>query len=326
MTTDQDRKATRRDLPAAGLSMQGELDEDEEDSTDTLQVPVESFVQKPEPKARRGALVVLRGIETGRMVLLKDAVTVIGRGKDVGFRYEDTGLSREHARIVQGGQHHFLEDMDSRNGTFLDGERVKRAPLQDGARIVLSQNVVLRFNLVDEVDERVGQQLYDASTRDALTSLYNRRYFDERLASEVAYAHRHEALLGLVMIDIDHFKKINDSHGHLAGDAMLQHVSKKMAALLRAEDVLARYGGEELVIIARGVPREGLRVLAERMRRALHDTSVPYQSHALRVTISAGVATLDECDAHATGDLLVALADERLYRAKREGRDRVCSE
>jgi two-component system, cell cycle response regulator len=320
MKGDQDRKPTRRDLP----SMQGDFAEEE--STDTLQVPVESFVQKPEPKARRGALVVLRGIETGRMVLLKDAITIIGRGKDVQFRYDDTGLSREHARIVRDGQHHFIEDLDSRNGTFLDGDRVKRAQLQDGARIVLSQNVVLRFNLVDEVDERVGQQLYDASTRDALTGLFNRRYFDERLASEVAYAHRHGALLGLVMIDIDHFKKINDTHGHLAGDAMLQAVARKMATLLRAEDVLARYGGEELVIIARGVPREGLRVLAERMRRALHDTSVPYQSHALRATMSAGVATLDECDAHATGDLLVALADERLYRAKREGRDRVCSE
>ncbi len=320
MKSDQDRKPTRRDLP----SMQGEYEE--EDSTDTLQVPVETFVKKPEAKPRRGALVVLRGIETGRMVLLESDVTIIGRGREAGFRYDDTGLSREHARIVRDGQHYFIEDLDSRNGTFIDGERVTRAQLQDGARVVLSQNVVLRFNLVDEVEERVGQQLFEASTRDALTGLYNRRYFDERLASEVAYAHRHSAQLGLVMIDIDHFKKVNDTHGHLVGDMILQSVARKMAAVIRAEDVLARYGGEELVIIARGVPRDGLRVLAERMRRALHDTTIPHQSQSLRATISAGVATLDECDRHATGDLLVALADERLYRAKREGRDRVCAD
>jgi diguanylate cyclase (GGDEF)-like protein len=133
-------------------------------------------------------------------------------------------------------------------------------------------------------------------------------------------------LLGLLLFDIDHFKRINDTHGHLAGDAVLQAVSKKLGTLIRTEDVLARYGGEEIGIIARGVPLDGLVVLADRLRRAVHDTVTAYENLPLRVTVSIGVATISECDAHATGDLLVALADERLYKAKHAGRNRVVSE
>jgi diguanylate cyclase (GGDEF)-like protein len=146
------------------------------------------------------------------------------------------------------------------------------------------------------------------------------------MAAEVSFAHRHKGMLGLLMFDIDHFKRVNDTHGHLAGDAILQAVSKKIAALIRTEDVLARYGGEEIAIIARGVPMDGLVILAGRVRQSIHDLKTLYENLPLRVTVSAGVATLSECDALATGDLLVALADERLYRAKHAGRNRVCSE
>ncbi len=313
--------STTRDLP----SIQDAFEE--EDKTDTIQIPREAIVSRPPPKSRRGALVMLRGMETGRMFLLAQGeTTVIGRARDAHVRFEDKGLSRQHARIVREGDRHFVEDLGSHNGTFVNGARVTRAELHDGVRIALSPSVVLRFNLVDDDDERVTKQLFEASTRDALTNIYNRRYFDERLAAEVAYAHRHEGLLGLVMIDVDHFKQVNDKRGHLAGDTVLQAVARRISTLIRAEDVFARYGGEEFVIIARGVPVDGLKVLAERVRRVVQDTSIHYESDPLRVTVSAGVATLNECDAHATGDLLVALADERLYRAKHAGRNCVCTE
>jgi two-component system, cell cycle response regulator len=259
------------------------------------------------------------------LIMLENEI-VIGRGRDVEMHYDDKGLSRRHARVFREGDRFFVEDLGSSNGTYVDGERITREELKDGTRIVLSQSVVLRFNLVDDVEERVTKQLFEASTRDALMGIYNRRYFDERLAAEVSFAHRHKGLLGLLLFDIDHFKRINDTHGHLAGDAVLQAVAKKLTALIRTEDVLARYGGEEIAIIARGVPLDGLVVLADRLRRAVHDTVTAYENLPLRVSVSIGVATISECDAHATGDLLVALADERLYKAKHAGRNQVCSD
>ena len=198
--------------------------------------------------------------------------------------------------------------------------------LEDGARIILTANVVMRFNLVDEIEERVTKALFEASTRDALTGLYNRRYLDERLAAEVSYAHRHKEMLGFLMFDLDHFKSVNDTYGHPVGDAVLQAVGTRLLALVRAEDVVARYGGEEIALLVRGVASEGLVTLAERVRRAVSELLVAFDGGSVKVTVSVGVANLGECDEHATGDLLVALADERLYRAKAGGRNRVCTE
>jgi len=316
---NRDQKITKPDLPA----LSG-LDFDEDEVTDTALRVGEAFAARASSK--RGAIVVLRGIDAGRLILLDDKPIVIGRARDVEMHYDDKGLSRKHARIFSEGDRFFVEDLDSSNGTYVDGARIKRAELKDGTRIVLSQAVVLRFNLVDDVEERVTKQLFEASTRDALMGIYNRRYFDERLAAEVSFAHRHKGLLGLLLLDIDHFKRINDTHGHLAGDAVLQTVATKLTTLIRTEDVLARYGGEEIAIIARGVPLEGLVILADRLRRSVHDTVTAYENLPLRVTVSIGVATISECDAHATGDLLVALADERLYKAKHAGRNRVSSD
>jgi diguanylate cyclase (GGDEF)-like protein len=232
-----------------------------------------------------------------------------------------------HARITRTSQNHYtIEDLSSRNGTYVDGERIQKVELQDASRIILSANVVLRFNLVDEIEERVTKQLFEASTRDALTGLYNRRYLDERLAAEVSFAHRHKDQLGFLLCDLDHFKKVNDEHGHLVGDAVLASVGELLGKLVRAEDVVARYGGEEIAILVRGVGVDGLVVLGERVRRAVSELLIAFDGGSVRVTASVGVASLKECDEHATGDLLIALADERLYRAKTQGRNRVSAE
>jgi diguanylate cyclase (GGDEF)-like protein len=315
-----DKKNTVPELPALAGN-----DFEEDEVTDTALRVGDAFVL-PASKTKRAALVVLRGIDAGRLMALENKPIVIGRGRDVDLHYDDKGLSRQHARVFAEAGRWYVEDLTSRNGTFVDGEKITRVELKDGSRIVLSQAVILRFNLVDDVEERVTKQLFEASTRDALMGVYNRRYFDERLAAEVSFAHRHKGMLGLLMLDIDHFKRINDTHGHLAGDAILQAVAKKLTALIRTEDVLARYGGEEIAIIARGVPLDGLVTLAERVRRAVHDTVTPYENLPLRVSVSIGVATISECDALATGDLLVALADERLYKAKHAGRNQVCAD
>jgi two-component system cell cycle response regulator len=303
-----------------------DLDWDTEDEITDVNQGARDSETSPAPVARKATLVVLRGLEAGRMFTLDREATLIGRDASSHVRYEDKGLSRRHARIVHTGGRYFIEDLGSRNGTFVDGERVQRMELRGGERIALSATVVFRFSLVDEIEERIGKQLFEASTRDALTGVFNRRYLDERLAAEVSFAHRHGGELGVAMFDIDHFKKVNDGHGHLAGDAVLRAVARRVGSLIRAEDVLARYGGEEFVILARGVPREGVVRLAERVRRAVEELPIDVGGQTLSLTVSVGVATLAECDAHATGDLLVAHVDERLYRAKATGRNRVCGE
>ncbi|HTY99399.1 MAG TPA: diguanylate cyclase [Rhodocyclaceae bacterium] len=163
--------------------------------------------------------------------------------------------------------------------------------------------------------------LQDQATRDALTGLYNRRYLDETLERELARAHRERAPLSLVMIDLDHFKEINDTYGHRAGDEMLRMMARLLQADVRHEDVPCRYGGEEFLILLPKMTAAAAHDKAERWRDALARMSLPFDGQILRMTASIGVASYP--DHGSTPDELTRLADEALYRAKRAGRNRV---
>ncbi len=285
-----------------------------------------AFKVQPVPRAtpeRRATLVLLTGLEAGKCFVLERAETIVGRDRAAEVRIDDGGTSRRHCRILREGDRYVLEDLDSRNGTYINGERVPRLELRPGDRIAVSPNVVLRFAIVDDAEEKLARQLFEASTRDALTGAFNRRYLNERIAAEMAFAHRHEGQLGLLLFDIDHFKTVNDTHGHLAGDAVLRAIVQRVLGLIRAEDVLARWGGEEFLVMVRGVQKRGVIALAERIRGAVARMELPHNDRILRFTVSVGVATLDDCDAGATGDLLLAVADDRMYQAKLGGRNRV---
>jgi diguanylate cyclase (GGDEF)-like protein len=165
--------------------------------------------------------------------------------------------------------------------------------------------------------------MYDAALRDGLTKAYNKKFFIDRLETEFAYAKRHRTMLSLVMFDVDHFKRVNDNHGHLAGDAVLVHLARITQSMIRTEDVAARYGGEEFAIICRGIPLLNAGVVGERLRVAVEQANFDFQGRRLPVTISIGVAALPESQASSPGEL-VGDADEALYEAKRSGRNRVC--
>jgi diguanylate cyclase (GGDEF)-like protein len=127
-----------------------------------------------------------------------------------------------------------------------------------------------------------------------------------------------------MMLDLDHFKRVNDQHGHGVGDTVLRIAAAQLQRIIRKEDVLARYGGEEFVVLLRGIEHTNVGILAERLRRSVESLSIPCESGPLRVTVSVGVASLHECDDNAPVEAVVQLADERLYKAKSEGRNRVC--
>jgi len=273
----------------------------------------------------RPVLTLLTGVNAGQVFVIDTSEVVIGRARDAWVRLDDVGVSRHHARLVRTGSRTFtLEDTGSTNGVYINGERAHRVALTEGDHLQIGSEVVLRFSFVDEAEEALARQLFESATKDALTGAFNRKYFLARLAAEVAYAERHHTKLGLLLFDLDHFKLVNDTHGHIAGDAVLRSVGAVVAHLLRADDVFARYGGEEFTVLVRGIARESVIRLAERIRRTVGDTKVPWEFGALRVTLSAGVATLEEDRRGAVG--LIERADGRMYAAKAAGRNCVVSE
>ncbi len=175
-----------------------------------------------------------------------------------------------------------------------------------------------RQNLERRLAENM-QCLYQLSVRDALTNLYNRGYLNERLVAERAYAQRHSTELSVLLLDVDHFKRINDSLGHGAGDDVLIELAKRLTAALRKEDCLARYGGEEFAILLRGEAIESASLVGERLRRAVCVSPFRSADQEFPVTISVGCASLACC----AGAALLDVADERLYAAKHAGRNRV---
>jgi len=269
----------------------------------------------------RATLVLVAGPTPGQVYSLA-ADTVIGRDPLADIQIDDSAVSRRHARIVARDGAYAVEDLGSANGTFLGGTRISRQELESGDRIQLGPRVVLRFALLDEAEEIMHRQLFESSTRDALTGAYNKKYITERLVAEVAHALRHHSSLEVVVFDLDKFKQVNDQHGHLVGDAVLRAVADRVHAVIRSEDVFGRFGGEEFVVISRGSDAARL---AERIRAAVEHHAIPTDRGALHVTVSLGVARLAEIGAPASAPTLLDKADRRLLDAKRAGRNRVCS-
>ena len=269
-------------------------------------------------------LVVLSGSNVGEMYRLEKDQVVIGRGDKVDLRLVDDGISREHVRISKDEGRIVLEDLGSTNGTYCNGQRVERHPLTEGDKILIGSTTILKFSYQDRLDEMFQRQMSESALRDGLTRAFNKRYFNDRIDSEFQYAVRHSAPLSLIFLDIDHFKKINDQHGHQAGDHVLAQLSTLVMSMLGEEETFARYGGEEFAIVARGVELDAAAALSERLRAAVEAHPFTFETTTLAVTISVGVARAPGAGLTSSGDL-VARADEAMYAAKRGGRNRVCS-
>jgi two-component system cell cycle response regulator len=270
----------------------------------------------------RAYLIVLTGSNVGEMFRIEAGEAVIGRGQGVAVRLLDDGISRKHARVFQEGDKVVIEDLQSSNGTYVNGDQVTLSELHDGDKIRLGSTTVLKFSYHDHLDESFQQQMYDAALRDALTRAFNKKYFIDRLDTEIAYARRHKQALSLLMFDVDFFKRVNDTHGHLAGDFVLARLARLAHGTVRTEDVFARYGGEEFGVICRGVGLFNAGILGERLRTMVAAHGFEYEGKRLPITISVGVAAYPEIDAK-TSTELIAASDEALYEAKRTGRNRV---
>ena len=272
----------------------------------------------------RAVLTITDGPAEGRVLSLGDVMSItLGRSADCTICIPDSSLSREHARIVHAGLRFILKDAGSKNGTFVNGNSAAEAvELADGDRIQLGAPTTLRFSLVDAKEEEAMKRVYESTLRDGLTGLYNRRHLERQLDVEIASALRHRKHLTVAMLDIDHFKRVNDTYGHAAGDAVLKTFATLIGQLVRPEDLFARYGGEEFTLVLRDTHASQAMVLAERLRTTIENTPIPFGETVIRVTSSCGVASLDECQPP-DKDTVMRIADGRLYQAKQGGRNRI---
>lgn len=267
---------------------------------------------------------MLSGLHIGQMFILDPTGRqVVGRSQHAHIQLADVDISRMHIAIAPGRDGRFwLEDLGSRNGTFCNGERIGKRPLDDGDKIQLGRNTMLRFTYVDDFDESFQRLMYNSALRDGLTRSFNRRYFTERLHAEFHFARRHDTALSLLLLDLDHFKRVNDANGHVAGDYVLTRFAETMQKNMRNEDVFARFGGEEFAIISRSISAKGAFRLAERLRIMVEKTDIYYDKTRIALTMSIGIGSLPDLDVKSPLELVEA-ADRALYIAKKRGRNQV---
>lgn len=296
-----------------------ELDWGEDEGTVQLDLRKVGPIGRPGENAQP-YLIVYAGAAVGRTLRVGEELT-IGRSPRAELQLHGEGVSRLHARLrkIDGVVH--LEDLGSTNGTLVNGERVT-APraLVDGDQIQVGVNLLLKFSLQNEAQARFQEELYEAALRDPLTKVHNRRAFDDRFETDLSHARRHGEALTLLLFDLDFFKSVNDTYGHIAGDYVLATFAELVQSMVRREDLFARYGGEEFAMICRSTPIVAAASLAERIRAQTAATRFVYDGQTIPVSVSVGVAMARGDD---TIEALIERADKALYRAKQEGRNRV---
>lgn len=268
-------------------------------------------------------IIVIYGPELGKRLQLGTAPFEIGRSAKNDLFIDQESVSRHHARIVFDGRAYWLQDQKSTNGTFLNDASIGEKELRDGDQVRVGRSI-LKFMTGENVEVHYHEEIYRLMTVDGLTQAYNRRYFNEALEREFNRSQRYQRVLSLIAFDIDHFKNINDTYGHLAGDNVLRQLAAAVKTRLRREDVFARTGGEEFGVLLPEIPLEGAMKTAEKVRRIVETMVVRHEQVDIRCTISLGVTALHGDEP--SGELLYKRADERLYEAKQAGRNRVVGE
>ncbi len=270
---------------------------------------------------KRPCLIMIRGDFIGQVYELEKDVIMIGRSDDADLVISDISISRKHAMTVRKADGFYLSDLGSTNGSWVNKVPARGSvKLEEGDKVTLGE-VVFKFSFQDEDDTQYHLMLRNMAVKDGLTRIYNKRYFTEILGKEFDYNRRNQVGLALIMFDIDHFKQINDTWGHPAGDFILRSLARMIDREARGYDLFARFGGEEFVLLLRGVPLRSAVALADRIRYLIESNVFRYEGEELRVTISLGVTWWSGDDRFHSPDELVESVDRHLYDAKRAGRN-----
>lgn len=272
------------------------------------------------PIGKEACLVVIYGLDLGKKFNLDRPSLIIGRSSKADIQIDQEAVSRNHCKIINTGKTIMLRDLGSTNGTYINDELVDEYVLRDGDFIKIGR-CIFKFLSGSNIENAYHEEIYRLTTVDGLTQVYNKRYFMENLERELSRCQRYGRDLSLIIFDIDHFKHINDSYGHLAGDAVLKQLAELVKANIRREDFLARYGGEEFAIILPEIDHPSAMVMAEKVRKMVEEEKFRFEKITIPVTVSLGVITHEG----SLGEALdfIKEADQNMYEAKRAGRNKV---
>jgi len=266
---------------------------------------------------QRALMLVLSGPRLGHRLVLGDAPVDVGRGSAAGLILDADSVSRKHARIERFGGGHKIVDLGSTNGTYVNGVRIKEQILKDGDRIGIGK-ALLKYIAGGNIEGAYHEEVQRLMRFDPLTNISNKRHFDESLRLAVFTAAGGAKALSLIVFDLDHFKKVNDTHGHMAGDAVLCGATAAVQSVLSPTELFGRVGGEEFAVVCEDADLGMALQRAEAIRRAISKEPYAFEEKKLPVTISAGVAQLADAE-EAEG--LFDRADAQLYVAKGAGRN-----
>jgi diguanylate cyclase (GGDEF)-like protein len=284
--------------------------------------PLEAPDKKKSGEAACLVMIHPPGPDIGKRVPLANPVYVVGRDATADFVVPRNSVSRQHARLAQDDDGEWaVDDLNSTNGTFVNEARIRNSKLADGDQVRFG-DAIYKFLAGSNIESAYHEAIHNMAIQDGMTGIANKRHFGEFLEREVAVAHRHGHPLTLVMFDVDHFKKVNDTQGHLAGDAVLKDLTARIKPRVRREDLFARYGGEEFACVLPSTALAGGVVFAEQLRVMVEERPTVFGDKSISFTISLGVATLQR-EAGVDAQTLIKRADENLYAAKRGGRNRV---
>ncbi|MBX3234016.1 MAG: GGDEF domain-containing protein [Labilithrix sp.] len=273
-----------------------------------------------EAPVERACLVVIYGPELGKRAALGHGAFEIGRSSKSDLPIDQESISRHHARITFDGTRHLIEDLGSTNGTFVNEQASKRTALKDGDTVKVGRSI-LKYMAGDNIEANYHEEIYRLMTMDALTQTHNKRYFNEALEREYLRSMRYRRALSLILFDIDEFKNVNASYGHVAGDNVLRQLALVVKPRLRQQDVLARVGGEEFAVLLPEVEPAGAMVAAEKVRRLVESARFVVDDKQFGCTVSLGTSSFNE--RMTSAQTLYEEADKRLEDAKKAGRNRV---
>jgi len=329
--TQQDPNGSKRAQRAHGMN------ESSTDSIDLAQLRESGHTQAWQPSASQERRVAGAGEIEANVILIAHpenrtlgtrfrlrpgSVIEIGRSPTSEISFPEVlSISRAHARLEHQGSNVVIEDLGSTNGTYVNDRLIpKNQQLRSGDRFQVGA-VHFKFLHERDVENAYHLAIYDLVMRDGLTEIFNKRKYDEEVEREVARASRYARPLTLVLLDIDHFKAVNDTYGHLCGDFVLKQVAERVRTALRQEQVFARVGGEEFVVLCPETDAEHGQQLAEKLRDRIAATPVEYAGFQVPVTCSFGVAQLGR--SMRDGTALYEAADRAMYDAKQGGRNAV---
>jgi diguanylate cyclase (GGDEF)-like protein len=304
------------------MSKQGQLADDDYIES-TLEVTVSRDLKGIIELAahQQAQLIVLSEPRLGSRIVLGESPVEIGRGSSCSLIIDSDSVSRRHARVEWTGSGHRVVDLGSTNGTFVNALRINNHELRDGDRIQFGK-VLLKYVAGGNIEGNYHEELQRLMRFDPLTGVFNKRHFEEVLRVAIYATRTQVKSVGFMVFDLDHFKRINDTHGHVAGDSVLTELCSVVKANLHDDAVFGRVGGEEFAVLCEGASAQQMRQLGERLRQATEQHSFRFEGHKLAVTISVGVAER-AIGADETPEQLYRRADEQLYAAKAAGRNRV---